>query len=53
MESLHEEARANLGAAKDRIVVAKEDIKVVSEAVLSAVRRLFLCYCVQKLIVCQ
>jgi hypothetical protein len=40
IHSLHQEANANLGAAKDRIVVAKEDIKVVSEAVLSAVSRL-------------
>lgn len=40
LDSLHQEANANLSAAKDRIVVAKEDIKVVSEAVLSAVSRL-------------
>jgi hypothetical protein len=39
MKTIQQEANANLDAAKDRIVVAKEDIKVVSEAVLSAVSR--------------
>jgi hypothetical protein len=37
IERLNGEAAANLNAAKERIVVAKEDIKVVSQAVLSAV----------------
>ena len=37
IERLDGEAAANLTAAKERIVVAKEDIKVVSQAVLSAV----------------
>lgn len=37
MDRLNVEAAANLNVAKDRIIVAKEDIKVVSQAVLTAV----------------